>query len=304
MSPRNASQRFVVASTDADWFRFLRSRPEIADINFWRPTAVATKEVPGTLWFFRIRGGKEIAGYAIFAAYSVMPLQMAWETFGIANGVSTYSEFLNKLARIRGKPTNGITEIGCAALVQPTYFRTPVEYRRMYGPVASGSTEDAQGAALWDQLRFAIADSQLQSRASPLVLPGGFGAPTLVAPRLGQPAFRTAILSAYERRCTVTGERTLPVLEAAHIRPFAENASHEVTNGLLLRSDLHTLFDAGLVTIDADFRFRVSSQIRERYENGREYYALDSRLVRLPERTELRPARDALSWHSEVVFQP
>jgi putative restriction endonuclease len=70
-----------------------------------------------------------------------------------------------------------------------------------------------------------------------------------VRPRLGQGTFRIATIQAYERACAVTGEHSLPALEAAHIRPFAEGGTHDVSNGLLLRADLHRLFDRGYVTV-------------------------------------------------------
>jgi|HubBroStandDraft_6_1064221.scaffolds.fasta_scaffold1813619_1 hypothetical protein len=55
------------------------------------------------------------------------------------------------------------------------------------------------------------------------------------------------LVNIYRRRCVVTHERTLPALEAAHIRPYGEGGEHEPSNGLLLRRDLHSLFDAGYV---------------------------------------------------------
>ena len=64
---------------------------------------------------------------------------------------------------------------------------------------------------------------------------------------------------AYERRCAVTGEKTLPVLEAAHIRPYALLGPHRVNNGLLLRSDLHKLFDLYDNEINAISSFANSS---------------------------------------------
>jgi len=77
------------------------------------------------------------------------------------------------------------------------------------------------------------------------------------------------VTDAYERRCAITGERTLPVLEAAHIKPYSSGGPHEPENGLLLRSDLHTLFDQGYVTVDAhQLKVVVSSRIREEFENG------------------------------------
>lgn len=70
-----------------------------------------------------------------------------------------------------------------------------------------------------------------------------FGPSQLVYPRLGQGLFRILVTGAYQRSCAITGEKTLPVLEAAHIRPYACAGLREFSNGVLLRSNLHTLFD-------------------------------------------------------------
>ena len=112
------------------------------------------------------------------------------------------------------------------------------------------------------------------------------------------------VTDAYERRCAVTGERTLPVLQAAHIKPFNLVQRHDLSNGLLLRSDLHTLFDLGYVTVTPhDRRLRVSRRIHDEFENGRDYYALDGRHVRPPRAPFPSPSAEMLEWHGDVVFR-
>jgi putative restriction endonuclease len=101
-----------------------------------------------------------------------------------------------------------------------------------------------------------------------------FVKPHMMTPRLGQGSFRVAVTESYERRCAMTGEKTLLVLEAAHIKPFSEQGPHLPSNGLLLRADLHTLFDRGLMTVTTENRIEVSAQIKEAYGNGKVYYAL------------------------------
>lgn len=125
----------------------------------------------------------------------------------------------------------------------------------------------------------------------------------MVRPRLGQGAFRVMVTDAYERRCVVTNERTLPVLEAAHIKPYSLTGKHEVSNGLLLRSDLHTLFDRGYVTVTRDNRLRVSGRIHDEFEYGRDYYALDGLEIRLPVPPNLSPSRELLEWHADTIFR-
>lgn len=129
-----------------------------------------------------------------------------------------------------------------------------------------------------------------------------FGAPQLIRPRLGQGAFRVLVTDTYQRRCVVTKERTLPALEAAHIRPYSDGGLHEASNGLLLRRDIHSLFDAGYVTVTPELRFEVSKRIREEFENGRHYYALHGQEIDKPANPAHLPDGDALAWHNRFRF--
>jgi putative restriction endonuclease len=90
------------------------------------------------------------------------------------------------------------------------------------------------------------------------------------------------VTSVYQHRCAVTGEKTLPILDAAHIRPYEEGGEHDVTNGLLLRTDIHRLFDKGYVTIGIDGRFEVGQRLKADFENGRHYYAMHGQPVAPP----------------------
>jgi len=101
----------------------------------------------------------------------------------------------------------------------------------------------------------------------------------------------------------VTEERTLPALEAAHIRPYAEGGPHEASNGLLLRRDLHSLFDAGYVTVTPDLRFEVSRRIKEEFDNGKHYYALHGQRIAVPVHVLQQPDRAALLWHNENLYR-
>lgn len=121
-------------------------------------------------------------------------------------------------------------------------------------------------------------------------------------PRLGQASFRLAVLDAYHGACAVTREHSLPVLDAAHIRPWADGGRHELPNGLPLRSDLHRLFDLGFVTVRPNGRFAVSPRLREDYSNGRVYYDLHDQAIATPTDTASAPDPAVLEWHNDTVF--
>jgi putative restriction endonuclease len=138
----------------------------------------------------------------------------------------------------------------------------------------------------------------LQAEESPR-----YGEEFLTRARLGQGAFRVLVTDAYARCCAITGERTLPALEAAHIQPFAKSGPNVTANGLLLRSDLHKLFDSGYLSITPSLSVEVSRKIKEEFENGRDYYALHGRkLVVVPAAPRDRPSSHFLEWHNSNIY--
>ncbi len=84
-----------------------------------------------------------------------------------------------------------------------------------------------------------------RERLQHLPIPGGYGDPLTTRPRLGQGTFRAVVTDLYERRCAITQEKALPAWRRLRFIPFHDLPEHEVTNGILLRSDVHRLFDAG-----------------------------------------------------------
>ncbi|MDD4476248.1 MAG: HNH endonuclease [Eubacteriales bacterium] len=93
------------------------------------------------------------------------------------------------------------------------------------------------------------------------------------------------------------------MLEAAHIIPYSDNGPHIVTNGLLLKSDFHTLFDDGYITVTNDYQVEVSKRLHEDYGNGKDYYKYHGqKLVVLPNQVQQMPDYKFLEWHNEHVY--
>jgi hypothetical protein len=114
-----------------------------------------------------------------------------------------------------------------------------------------------------------------------------------VLQRLGQQSFRKKLLVAYRQRCAMTRCQTLWVLEAAHITPYRGIKTNAVTNGLLLRADIHTLFDLGLISIEpSEGKIHVSSRLK-----GSQYSGLHGRVPMLPLHPAARPSLAALRAH-------
>jgi hypothetical protein len=119
-----------------------------------------------------------------------------------------------------------------------------------------------------------------------------------IVKRRGQPAFRRSLIAAYDGRCAITGCEVIPLLEAAHITPYLGPATNTVTNGLLLRADVHTLWDLALIAVEPRSRkVWVSSEVIDS-----SYRSLADRVLTLPLVLEARPSANAL-WEQWRVSQ-
>jgi len=195
-----------------------------------------------------------IVGGGLFAHWSRLPVSLAWEAFGEKNGASSLDEMRFRLGRYRdtSEDPRADYEVGCLLLEQPFFLAEAdwIPVPRDWKPnIVRGKTyEGGTGEGKWVLVQLAAAAPQAGLAQQEPYRPRAVwettsSHPTLVYPRLGQGSFRVLVTDLYGRRCAVTGERTLPVLEAAHVRPVSAGGPHDPRNGLLLRSDLHTLFD-------------------------------------------------------------
>ena len=304
--------KLYVGITDGDWHRMLSSRPDIDEVNFWQPggTRAFRALAEGELFLFKLHSPHNfIVGGGVFAHWTRLPVSMAWEAFGESNGVTSLPEMRRRIAKYRRREEDRHEDysIGCIMLQQPFFFPesswipVPADWKPNLVQGKTYDLEQPVGRRLWDDVQTALQQSN--------TLPGDtgepaarYGAPILVKPRLGQGSFRILVTDTYERRCAVSRERTLPVLEAAHIRPFAQGGKHRVDNGLLLRRDLHTLFDRGYVTVTPDHHLEVSRRLKEDWENGRDYYAMQGKQIWTPDEPARQPSTEWLRWHNEECY--
>jgi HNH endonuclease len=302
--------RTFIGITDFDWFTHLSGLPDLDEVNFWQPSASYDFKAlqPGEPFLFKLHSPRDfIVGGAFYAHYSRLPVSLAWDAFQEKNGANSLPEMRRRIEKYRrSTPSIEDYQIGCILLEKPFFFKgekwipAPKDWSPNIVRGKGYDTNSGEGMRVWDTVKL-----YLQVASIPMIEEGRrrYGETVLVTPRLGQGSFRIMVTDAYSRRCAVTNERTLPALDAVHIKPYVENGPHDVQNGILFRSDIHKLFDNGYVTMTGDYRFEVSRRIKEEFENGRDYYALHGRALSLPSDRMLRPDSSYIQWHNAMVYR-
>jgi len=304
--------RAYVGVTDYEWFKSLAKWPGLDEINFWQPGGNREFSAlkPGELFLFKLHSPRNfVVGGGFFAYSTLLPVSLAWEAFEKRNGVDSLSQMRARIENYRkAKPSGDDYRIGCILLSQPFFLGesswVPIP-RDWSGNIVQGKRYDLDsdpGREMWRRVQ---AGMVVQEPTIPIAAEVGprYGEPILVEPRLGQGIFRVKITDVYERRCAVSGEKALPTLEAVHIRPYSNDGPHSVQNGLLMRSDIHRLFDRGYATVTPEFRFQASRRLKTEFDNGKEYLDMQGKEIWVPRVDSLRPSREYLEWHNRNVFR-
>lgn len=113
-----------------------------------------------------------------------------------------------------------------------------------------------------------------------------------VSIRQGQPRFRKELLENYKQRCCMSGCDVQDTLEACHIYPYMGLETNHVQNGIILRADLHTLYDKGLLSIDENYKIRLSEVLKI----SQFYKFLDDKSIMLPTLEKNWPSVEAIRF--------
>jgi putative restriction endonuclease len=312
--------KFYLGVTDNNWFRYLsKINPE--DVNFWQPGGNIPFRVlePGSPFLFKLKSPlNAIGGIGFFSSHTFLPLSVAWDTFRDRNGCETFDELSRMILNHRKDKNNINPTIGCIVLTNPIFFKrkdwieTPANWSNSIVQGKSYHTDDIIARQVWDRVerlldlymsRETVSPDASQFAIADPAFPR-YGNSILTRVRIGQGAFRVLVTDAYSRRCSITGEKTLPVLEAAHIKPFASAGPHHISNGILLRSDMHKLFDTGYLTITHEHKIEISPRIKAEFQNGKEYYQYHGKnLLFLPGNESELPGKTFVDWHNTHIYK-
>lgn len=229
-----------------------------------------------------------ICGYGIYQGIEKMTIKEAWKKFGPNNGCDSYASFKDKLG-VYNKSIEDDKTIGAICLSDVVFFddnnfidldlinvewhNCIVKFKRYYNedPIISchqiNNTENFR----------LIPKAPKKKKHSE------------TTQREGQSEFRQKVASAYCHKCCITGESCADLLEAAHIQGYISKESNHIQNGLLLRVDLHKMFDSGLLAIEENYRVIVSKIVTSEY-----YQSFNGKPISLPCDKYNHPSTDAL----------
>lgn len=300
--------KHCIYNTDPNWLASLAKNGVTDNVNFWRKDKRKLNLLEGASLFFKKRGTQEIVGRGIFREMKMSTLQQAWEEFGKGNGADTFEEFTERAAEVIHIDSEDV----CCIILDRLEFLsdedtyTVPESFFAKNILASKFVEEQEQPKLFElfepfthvsdkkhekliSIEKGISEEEFSTKN---LKEGKERVLRSLAIRRGQKGFRDKLLRAYSSRCAVTGTSVADVLEAAHIIPYSGKETNHTQNGILLRADIHTLFDLGLAFIADDYSFHlVTESLR------REYPGLNGKRINLPELEEHHPSLDALAHH-------
>lgn len=273
---------FAISPTDNNWFNYLKQNELNSFVNFWTPTPWNVRRLSsGDRLYFMLKAPiRKIGGFGEFYEYKNMSSDEAWEEFGHRNGRYSKLELSTIIRNYVAKNSNlgqvsiDTHDIGCIVLKNCEFWDTD-----KFLEVENYNISFERSIVTLKYFDQLDPFTETRGQASSFV--------PLNQPRIpdqamrnirnGQGGFKGKMLRAYNNKCCISGETIPELLEAAHIQKYINSNSHHVQNGLILRVDLHKLYDNGLLFIDSDFVVHLSSVVEAEF-----YQQYNQKKISLP----------------------
>lgn len=302
--------QLFISNTDYDWYNLLKNQ-NFDEVNFWRPGSSVFKALmPGELFLFKLKQPyNAIVGGGFFTNYSSVPIEVAWDSFGLKNGTSSEEAFFERLKKYResNRINPDIPSVGCIILSNPFFLekeewiKSPMDWAPSIVVGKRYSSNDcSEGERVFREVNNVIVNKGI---LIPNLSNQTTESTVINKQTLGYGAFRIMIADAYFWRCAISNESAYPVLQATYIRPLSKQGQSVISNGLLLRSDLKALYNAGYITITSDYIVLVSKKLKKHFGDFTQYHKLHERkLLSIPAIEKNLPNIKNLEWHYNNVF--
>jgi len=301
-------EHYIVV-TDKKWFDFLNSNGINNNVNFWRKDTRTPKVDSKQYVFFKIKGEKHIAGRGRFNRFLVLNRTDAIEHAKKGNnGFDTSGNKELKISNVVSKIVNDNDRLGCLVLDDLEFLNQRDYYKiseELFHPQTQqgkyvDEIEIAELLNLFtqqfsDEINAKIPEIEAEDEFDPSNLEDKrhYSLKTLVL-RRGQKKFRNQLLNLYQNQCAVTNTKVIDVLEAAHISPYSGKASNVPQNGIILRADIHALFDLNLIKFTENYEIDVSEKLKNSI-----YWQYNSKTLFLPILRANRPSKKALKSRTQ-----
>ncbi len=266
-------------------------------VNFWTPTPWNIKQLnKGSRLYFMLKAPiRQIGGFGEFIEYRDLTPEQAWNQFGYRNGRTSKHEFINSIQNYIDKNSKksgsqpidiNTYEIGCIILDNCEFWNNAI----FINPADHNIDFATQVVKIkyFDQYD-PFMQSQEERDNFNLINEPRENKPTVTNSRERQSEFKGRILKAYHSRCCISGETISELLEAAHVQEYRNTSSNHVQNGLLLRIDIHRLYDNHLLFIDSNYIIHVSNLV-----TSQQYRQLHGQTITLPDLDYSWPSKEAL----------
>ncbi len=312
-------EKLLICRVPHNWYELIRANyitNGSAKVNVWYPSGAEHEDFsvaePGTPALFVLTDPNErefIAGGGFFQRTEEMPLQKAWNLYGVRNGVMDFEDFKARNRALGGKDEDPIV---CSvisgtfifartdAVYIPDEFQESFKtYERKELPMNEPICKYLSKVAL--QRR----NPELQEGRSENDWPGIYVMASQRNSFSLSSLFQTRMMKLYDFKCAITGCTSRPVLDVAHIKTMFDDNFQSENNGIVMRTDLHRLFSQGYMTAfyndKGEVELEVSDTLKD--ECADEYLKYQGTILSLPEDKIYWPSREYLEWHRKIRFE-
>lgn len=315
------SDEILVCKVQPEWHRIVKDEYISAGssaTNFWSlkqkdsaPDQELARVKPGSLVLQVLKQGGQyyIVGGGYFVKWVLLKPSKAWECFGVRNGRNSFAEMMQEIREQGGDENSDLIShilYGTFIFSNRDALPVPVEYTQEFDDNDYRfliSTAQPIGRYLDHILRERRAGLSAEEYSS-----DWRGIYYLAAKHVEHAdidGFHAAVMAAYDFKCAITGDTSVPVLDVANIQPCYSKSFQSVQNGVLMRCDLHRLFSEGYITLsyvgDDAIEVRVSKSLASM--GAESYLKYDHKRITLPQDRTAWPKREYLLWHNNKCFE-
>lgn len=302
---RTSTLRFLIRSVSQPWLDTALALQSATFLNLWRASGRRewARSAPGdVLLLTRAESPTDVIGFGLIHLRMLDYLSRVWSRFGRNNGADSLLAMAREIAKERPLADDQDPVIGNTILVNPVFMPPGKAFRlsrRFWRTAMSGGLDEEKAPSLLKELRLHAA---LRGALSEPHRP--FNLDSAASPEPDTDGLATVIeagsWSAYNHRCAVTAWKADVTLRVVYIRPLANGGRCQVSNTMLLRSELADLYIASLIAFAENGKLVMHVDLAR--QDPKAYRELARLSLRTPRNERDRPNLDDVTWRLSGPF--